>query len=94
MASVFVRLKVADYDQFKQAFDNAESFRRENGGVTGHSLHRDADDPNWVMVAARVSDLARAREFYDSDELRQRMQAGGVQDRQLWFTEDVEDKKY
>jgi hypothetical protein len=41
-----------------------------------------------------VSDLGRAREFYNSDELRQRMQAGGVQDPQFWFTEDVEDKRY
>jgi hypothetical protein len=93
MASVFVRFRVADYDQWKAAFDAAQS-RRQGGSVTGHSVHRDADDPNMIMVAARVSDLDRAREFYNSDEMRGRMQAAGIQDPQFWFAEDVEDKRY
>ena len=93
MASVFIRFRVADYDQWKASFDAAQSLR-EVGGVTGHSVHRDADDPNMIIIAARVSDLGRAREFYNSAELRQRMQAAGVQDPQFTFAEDVEDKRY
>lgn len=94
MASVFVRSRVADFAKWKSIFDQHEAARRENG-VTAHSVHRDASDPNVVIVAVRVTDLARARAFMNSDSLRSAMAQAGVQGApEIWFTEDVEDKRY
>jgi hypothetical protein len=93
VASVFIRYRISDYDQWRKGFDDAQPLRQA-AGVTAHSAHRDADDPNMIIIAARVSDLGRAREFYNSAELRQRMEAAGIWDPQFWFTEDIEDQKY
>ena len=94
MASMFVRHRVADFGKWKTVFDDHEGFRRQNG-ITAHSLHRDADDPNVVVIAFRVQDIARAKEFTASQDLRAVMEeAGVVGPPEFWFVEDVEDKAY
>ncbi len=94
MASMFIKHRVADYAKWKAVFDEHEALRREYG-TTGHSLHRDADDPNVIIAAFRVSDLNRAKEFAASDELRSAMERAGVQGPpEIWFAEDVEEKRY
>jgi len=94
MASMFVKHRVADFAAWKPVFDDNEAARRQ-AGITAHSLHRDADDPNVVIIAFRVNDIARAKEFASSDELREAMQRAGVQGPpEFWFAEDVEDKTY
>jgi hypothetical protein len=57
--------------------------------------HRGADDPNVVVIAFRVADLKRAQEFVGSETLRSAMQQAGVQGPpEIWFAEDIEDKRY
>jgi len=63
--------------------------------VTGHSLHRQADDPNVVIIAMRVSDLKEAKQFAASDDLKAAMARAGVQGPpEIWFADDVEDERY
>ena len=94
MASMFMRLRVADYARWKPIFDEREATRREYG-ITSHSVHRDADDPNTIIIAFRVTDLNRAREYASSDALRSAMERAGVQGPpEIWFAEDIEDKRY
>ncbi len=94
MASMFIRHRVADFAKWKPAFDEHETARRQSG-ITAHSLHRDADDPNVVIIAFRVADVNRAKEFASSDDLRAAMERAGVQGPpEIWFAEDVEDKSY
>jgi hypothetical protein len=94
MASMFIKHRVADYGKWKPAFDQHEPVRREFG-ATAHSLHRDADDPNVVIVAFRIDDVARAKEFAASPDLRAAMENAGVQGQpEIWFADDVEDKHY
>ncbi len=50
MPSMFIKHTVADYAKWKPAFDQHEAMRTANG-FTGHSIHRDADDPNVIIVA-------------------------------------------
>jgi hypothetical protein len=91
---MFIKHTVADYAKWKSAFDDHEAMRTASG-VTGHSLHRDADDPNVVIIAFRVSDLNRAKEFAASDELRSAMEQAGVQGPpEIWFADDLEEKRY
>ena len=94
MPSMFIKHIVADYAKWKSVFDEHEALRREYGTV-GHSLHRDADDPNVIIIAFRVSDLGRAKEFASSDNLRSVMERAGVQGPpEIWFADDVEEKRY
>jgi len=94
MASMFIKLRVADFAAWKPVFDELEPTRRQ-AGFTAHSVHRDADDPNVIIIAYRVGDIAHAREYASSQDLRQAMQRAGVQGPpEFWFAEDVEDKTY
>ncbi len=94
MASMFVRHRVADYEKWKTVFDEHEPARAA-AGATAHSLHRDADDPNVLIIALRVADIARAKAFAGSDDLRAAMERAGVEGPpEFWFAEDVEDKSY
>ena len=94
MASMFIKHRVADYARWKPVFDEHEPLRIEYGTV-GHSLHRDADDPNVIIIAFRVNDLNRAKEFASSEELRSAMERAGVLGPpEIWFADDVEEKRY
>ncbi len=94
MASMFIKHRVADYARWKPVFDEHQPLRIEYGTV-GHSLHRDADDPNVIIIAFRVNDLNRAKEFAGSEELRSAMERAGVLGPpEIWFADDVEEKRY
>jgi hypothetical protein len=94
MASLFVKHTVADYGAWKAVFDEHETVRKQYG-FSGHSVHRDPQNANIVIVALRVSDLGRAREFAASDSLREVMMRAGVQGMpEQWFGEDLEEKSY
>ena len=94
MASMFIKQRVADYARWKAVFDEHESMRRA-GGVTAHSVQRQPDDPNVVIVALRVSDVSKAKEFAGSDDLKAAMARAGVQGApEIWFADDIEEKRY
>lgn len=94
MASMFIRHHVADFAKWKAAFDEHETARR-GAGITAHSLYREADDPNVVIISFTVSDLNRAKEFAGSRDLRSVMERAGVQGPpDIWFAESVEEKRY
>jgi len=90
MASVFVKSRVADSGKWKPVFDEHEATRKKFG-FKGHSLHRDADDPNVIIIAFRVADIGKAKEFANSDDLRSTMMRAGVEGPpEMWFCEDIE----
>jgi hypothetical protein len=94
MASMFVRHRVADYAKWKPVFDEHEPMRRA-AGLTAHSIHRGNDDPSVVIIAFRAADLSKAKRFASSDDLKAAMARAGVQGPpEIWFAEDVEDKRY
>ena len=76
-AAVVVTHPVADFDQWKEGFDDHEPARKA-GGMLGHHLNRAEDDPNLVSAYLAVSDIEAARAFADSPELAEKMQEVGV----------------
>ncbi len=76
-AAVLVRHPVADWDAWKQGFDDHESARKD-AGMLGHHLNRGRDDPNMISIYLATSDLEKAKAFSSSDELREVMQDVGV----------------
>jgi quinol monooxygenase YgiN len=94
MATIVIKHKVANYAKWKPIFDEHQKARLENG-MTGHSVCRDADDPNTVVVIGRVKDINKARAFTKSDALKNAMMKAGVQGApEIWFLQDEEDKRY
>ena len=94
MASMFIKHRVADYARWKPVFDEHESARR-GATLTSHSLHRDVNDPNVVIIAFRATDLKRAQEFAGSEELQSAMQRAGVMGPpEMWLADEIEDKRY
>jgi len=90
--AVILRLKVADFDVWKAAFDANEDARRA-GGIVAHHINRAVDDPNDVSVFLAVTDIEAAKAFTSSAELKAAMANAGVQGppELLWVTPVRED---
>ena len=94
MATMFVRHKVDDYGKWKRAYDDFASVRKAKG-VTGASVHRDANDPDVVIVTHQFEDVNAATSFVDSEELKSAMARAGVAGPpEIWFAEDIEQTPY
>lgn len=68
---------VADFDAWKQVYDEVEPIRRA-GGVIGHAVNRSLADRNLVIVYHQAETLEALRAFSDSAELKSAMQRAGV----------------
>jgi uncharacterized protein (DUF1330 family) len=87
---LLVRHKVDDYAEWKPVFDEHGATRRAAGSKGGR-LFRSADDPNELVILLEVDELDKARQFAESQDLRQAMQRVGVADRpDVYFLEEVE----
>ncbi len=94
MATIFIKHKVSDYDQWKSAYDKFVSIRKEKG-VTGASVHRDASDANIIIVTHQFPDVDAAMAFASSEELKSAMMEAGVAGPpEIWFSEDIEHTPY
>ena len=90
MVTMFVRHKVNNYGTWKGVYDQFASTRQRKG-VTGASVHRDAEDPSVIVVTHQFKDLAAARAFANSEDLKSTMQKAGVTGQpEIWFAEDIE----
>ena len=77
MATLIVRHKVADFNNWKKVFDELTPTRRSLGWV-GHEVLRDAADPNMVTIVNKVKTLDGAKAHGASPEIHSAMQRGGV----------------
>ena len=71
------RHPVADFDTWRKGFEDNQS-AREAAGILGHHINRAEDDPNMVSTYFAVSDVDKAREFLESDDLKAIMKEVGV----------------
>jgi hypothetical protein len=87
---LLVRHQVQDYERWKPLFDEHGLTRKANGSMGGQ-LFRSADNPNEIVMLIEVEELDRARQFAQSDDLRQAMQQAGVTDQpDIYFLEQAE----
>jgi hypothetical protein len=71
------RHKVTDYDKWKASYEEHDSMRLANG-IRSYVIGRGVDDPNMVLVAVKVNDMAKAKAFAKDPSLKKAMQKGGV----------------
>ena len=83
-----VQHTVRDYDAWKSVFDEHESTRAKHG-ATGHTIYRDADDPNAVTIFNRFATREGAEAFSRDPSLKDAMERGGVpsEPRIMWVEE-------
>ena len=93
-ATMFVRHKVNDYKTWKSIYDGLGSIRKQNG-VTTASVHRDAKDPNIIIIMHQFKDMNAATGFANSGELKSAMAKAGMSGPpEFWFSEDIEHTPY
>lgn len=72
-----IRHKVADYDKWKPGYDAGDSLRLASG-IHNYVIARGVDDPNTVLVATKIDDVAKAKAFTAMPELKDGMKKAGV----------------
>jgi hypothetical protein len=80
MPYAMVRHKVSDFAKWKPAYEAHKSMRAAAGIKEGHVL-RNVDNPNEVVVFLEVTDLAKARAFMTSPDLKAAMEKSGITDK-------------
>jgi hypothetical protein len=74
---VVIRHKVADYAKWRPGFDAHDSARKAYGlSIIG--VERGIDNPNDILIAHKVSDLQKAKDFTTSPGLKEAMAKAGV----------------
>lgn len=87
MVRMFARHPVADFGKWKRVYDDFDEERTEMG-VEDDAVFQAVDDPNDVTVWHDFETMDDAREFADSDRLREVMgEAGVAGEPTIWFTE-------
>ena len=90
MATMFVKHKVSNYENWKKVYDNLSTVRKEKG-VTAASVHRDPNDPNTLIVTHRFKTMNAATDFANSQELKSALADSGVVGQpEIWFGDDIE----
>lgn len=90
MATVFVRHPVADFAAWKRVYDEISALRVQHG-IQSASVHRDASDPDTVVVVHKFPSTTAAMAFMGDAGLKAGMQRAGVTAAPVvWITEDVE----
>ena len=72
-----VHFKVKDYAAWRTSYDGNEKSRL-SAGITNGRVFRRAEDPNDVVILQDVADVAKARTWFGSDDLKAAMQKSGV----------------
>jgi hypothetical protein len=68
--------KVTDYNAWRKGYDAHEQ-SRHTAGITNGRVFRRAEDPNDVVILQDVADVAKARTFVASEDLKAAMQKSG-----------------
>ena len=72
-----IHFKVKDFNAFRASYNEHEK-SRQTAGITNGRVFRNADDPNEVVILQDVADVAKARTWFGSDDLKAAMQKSGV----------------
>jgi len=94
MATMIVKHKVADFTSWKKVFDSMKDVRFSYGWI-GHEVHRDANDPNTIVVVNHAKTLDGIKAYGTSPELKDSMKrAGVISAPEITFLSDEETLNY
>ncbi len=79
---------VADFDAWLSVFREDVS-ARNSAGIVDLNVWSDPDRENHAVALFAISDIEKARRFFDSEELAMHLERGGVAHIQLKFLTPV-----
>ena len=77
MSNLLTQHKVRNYDEWRPHFDRHEPIRVA-AGITNPRVYRNASDPNDLVLLFDVADVEGAKQFGQSQDLRETMERAGV----------------
>jgi len=72
-----IHFKVKDFNAWHASYNGREK-DRASAGITKSKVFRSSDDPNDVLILQDVADVAKARTWYGSSEMKTLMEKSGV----------------
>ena len=72
-----VRIRIENFNKWKPVYDDGQPGRKAAGLKNIH-LWRNLDNPNEIVLLFEVSDIAKAKKFTTSPDLKEEMQKAGV----------------
>ena len=72
-----IHFKVKDFNTWQTSYNGNEK-NRTSAGITKSKVFRSTEDPNDVLLLQDVADVAKARTWLASDEMKAAMEKGGV----------------
>jgi len=80
MPYVLIRHKIEDYAKWRPEYDEHGASRRKASGCKGTHVFRNSENPNEIVILLEWDELENARQFIQSEDLREAMQRAGVAD--------------
>ena len=94
MAKVIVQHHVADYDTWYPLFIEHGQVRRQHG-ATGHTINRQIEDPNSLVIVNDFTTADQARAFMQDPSLPDVMHRAGVDSQpNIWLVDEAETTRY
>ena len=72
-----LHFKVKDFNAWQTSYNGNEK-NRASAGITKSKVFRSVADPNDVLILQDVADVAKARTWYGSSEMKTLMEKSGV----------------
>jgi len=72
-----IHLKVKDFSAWRTSYNGHEK-ERASAGITNGRVFHSPDNPNDVVILQDVADVAKARTWYGSSEMKTMMEKSGV----------------
>lgn len=90
MPTVSVRHKVSDYGKWKAVYDELKPMVKSSGGKS-QRLFKNSGDAKELVILTEFDDMNKAKQFAQSNDLKQAMQRAGVAEvPTIFFLDEVE----
>ncbi len=89
MSYVLIIHEVSDYDKWKNGFDQAARQRKSAGEIDYQVLHFE-DDGNKIVHYSQWASTEKAKEFFESDEIRELRNKLGVKQPEFIYLQALE----
>jgi hypothetical protein len=86
MPEMMARVEVEDFERWL-ANHRSQSGKRAGYGMMDGPIYRDIEDPNAAFVHLHVKDLARAREWFQTEEFARATRNAGVVRREFFISQ-------
>ncbi len=94
MTYVLVIHTVEDYDKWKQGYDKHEDMRKKEGSQ-GAFAFRNAENPKQMVVMTKWKDIKSAKNFNESENLKETMKKAGVLGKpEIYYLDEIERTPY